>query len=182
MHKWYSRWGIQKQMLWSRLVRRHAKHHSQMLAYLDALEDLIQELAHCRAASATLRENESLLNQFSEFMRIQNPQHETEEERLLRPSIEKELNGVGDSMLTRCLTRICQDHQVGRRLFEDFDHQKSHLTQAQSLEAETVDAFTAVTLDLVWHFRRHIWVENTIILPVLKQDLPGSPAEAWDLD
>lgn len=168
-------------MLTQVITRRFVRHHDRVLAFVDALEGVIQEMVKSPQPLAEVKKNHSLLWEFCEFIETDGLQHEKEEERVLIPVLKKRLEKVENPLPESSIDRICSEHGSGARLVEDLKRQLRTI-ESGNVGDGACDRLSAILVDVIWHFRRHIWAESLIILPTARKLIPDSSDDLWNLN
>jgi hemerythrin-like domain-containing protein len=169
------------QMLTERITRRFVKHHARVLAYMDAAEALAQQLATSVEPRADFEESREQVEDFLDFMAVEEIQHEKEEEQVLLPVLSQQIDEAGKVQPRMSMERMCREHAVGRRLIKELEQRLTQFDQekAASRDHKHYYVFSEALHDVVWHFRRHISLEDSIILPTTEQLIPDSADELW---
>ena len=169
------------QMLTERITRRFAKHHARVLAYMDAADALAQQLATSAEPQEDFEDNREQVEDFLGFMAVEEIQHEKEEEQVLLPVLSQQIDEAGKVQPKMSMERMCREHAVGRQLIRELEQRLNHLDQekAASPDHTQYHILSEALHDVVWHFRRHISLEDSIILPVAEQLIPDSADELW---
>jgi iron-sulfur cluster repair protein YtfE (RIC family) len=163
-------------MLTDLITRRFAKHHNYLLASLDALEAAVQEISQAPEPAAVFLSQEAAIIQILDFLAGEEAQHEREEERVLLPVLERHL----DRRLppATALEQVSDDHRRGQELIRIAREQMSGMAAADPTPRDYI-LLTARLSDIVWHYRRHVWKENSIILPAARRLVPDHADSIW---
>lgn len=163
-------------MLTDLITRRFAKHHNYLLASLDALEAAVQEISQAAEPAAVFLSQETAIIQILDFLAGEEAQHEREEERVLLPVLERHL----DRQLppATALEQVSDDHRRGQELIRIAREQMSAMAAASPTPRDYI-LLTSHLSDIVWHYRRHVWKENSIILPAARRLVPDHADSMW---
>lgn len=168
-------------MLTSVITNRFLKHHDLCLAYMDTLEEIAQSIRTSGNSLDQLEAHHESLEGFFHFMETVELQHQKEEERVLLPVLASRMTQAKSPLPEAALNdRICE-HAHGKELLTGLKKSWIELTVHKSQEASQYYLFTSHMLDLIWHFRRHIWEENALILPTVLHLIPDTPDPIWIL-
>jgi hemerythrin-like domain-containing protein len=148
---------------------------------MDAAEALAQQLATSAEPREDFEESREQVKNFLGFMAVDEIQHEKEEERVLLPVLSQQIDEAGKAPPRMSMERMCREHAVGRRLIAELEQKLTQLEQGKigSVEHKRYYVFSEALHDVVWHFRRHIALEDSIILPTAEQLIPDSDDELW---
>lgn len=167
-------------MLTERITKRFSKHHSRLLAFMDAGDALARQVTVSAEPSEDLENSRALLEDFLSFLAVDEVQHEREEERILLPVLAQRVDAAEKRPPKMSMERMCREHAIGRRLVKDLEHRMAQLKQPEgTIEREDYYLFAEALQDVVWHFRRHIALENSIILPTAERLIPDHRDELW---
>ncbi|MGW8181913.1 MAG: hemerythrin domain-containing protein, partial [bacterium] len=156
------------QMLTSVITNRFLKHHDLCLAYMETLEKIAQSIRTSGNSHDQLEAHQTSLEAFFRFMETVELQHQKEEERVLLPVLASRMNQAKCPLPEAALNERIVEHTQGKKLLSSLKQSWIELTVHKSQEASQYYLFTSHMLDLVWHFRRHIWEENALILPTVR--------------
>lgn len=168
-------------MLTERITKRFSRHHARLLAYMDAAEALARQLATSAEPREDFERSQEQVKAFLDFMAVEEIQHEKEEEQVLLPVLGQQIDEAEKTPPRMSMERMCREHAVGRRLIRELEQKLTQLEQvkAASIEQKQYYALSEALHDVVWHFRRHISLEDSIILPTAEQLIPDSDDELW---
>ena len=160
---------VQDRMLTERITKRFAKHHARVLAYMDAAEALAQQLATSAEPREDFEESREQVKNFLGFMAV------------LLPVLSQQIDEAGKAPPRMSMERMCREHAVGKRLIAELEQKLTQLEQGKigSVEHKRYYVFSEALHDVVWHFRRHIALEDSVILPTAEQLIPDSDDELW---
>jgi hemerythrin-like domain-containing protein len=161
-------------MLTEFITKRFSKHHSRVLAYMDALEEAVRDISDSPSPRLGFAQHRRLLNEFLNFIEQWEVPHEQEEERILLPVLEQRLRESADPHSAAAMLQVCRDHDRGGQLADQVRELFRELDERRPVEASGYYDLTSVLTDLIWHFRRHIWEEDSIILPTAERLIPPS--------
>ena len=161
-------------MLTGAIKERFSRHHDQLLAYMDALEEVVRELSESTDPAKSFGQNQPVLDRLFEFLESWEVQHETEEERLLMPLLKSRLNPELDALTLKSLERISQEHAQGQSLVRSLHRRLNEFIDAPRDNAPEYYKLSSELNELVWHFRRHVWSENQLMLPAAERLIPNS--------
>ncbi len=163
-------------MLTNLITQRFAKHHKYLLASLDALEAAVQEISQTAEPQTVFISQEAAIIQILDFLAGEEAQHEREEERILLPVLESQL----DRQLppAAALEQVSDDHRRGQELIRLAREQLSAMSGGACVPRDFI-LLTGRLSDIVWHYRRHVWKENSIILPATRRLVPDQSDSLW---
>jgi len=168
-------------MLTSVITNRFLKHHDLCLAYMDTLEEIAQSIRTSGNSLDQLEAHHESLDGFFRFMETVEFQHQKEEERVLLPVLASRMNQAKYPLPEAALNDRIGEHARGKEMPASLKKSWIELTVHKSQEASQYYLFTSHMLDLIWHFRRHIWEENALILPTVRHLIPDTPDPIWIL-
>lgn len=151
-------------MLDSVIKKRFFKHHDCILAYMDALEEFAGTIDTTENPSIEFEKHLGLLWDFFHFMEVNESQHEIEEEKLLLPAVEKQIQPPFAPEIT--ISRMIRDHQRGKELLTELRESAEKLRESQEKQPVYFRIYAKRLQELIWHFRRHIEEENSFIIPL----------------
>ena len=166
-------------MLATVIINRFIKHHDLCLAYMDALEEIAQNIRISGNSLEQLESHSESLSDFFHFMETVEHQHEKEEEKVLLPVLVSRMNQAESPIPEDVIHERLEEHDLGRAMLADLKERWKELTATRPSEASPYYLFTGQILDLIWHFRRHIWEENALILPTARRLIPDAPDPIW---
>ncbi len=167
-------------MLTELITKRFLKHHARLLAFLDAAEAFARQMATSAEPQKDFESSRELVKEFLGFMAVEETQHEKEEEHVLLPVLAQQLDEAEPNPPKMSMGRMCLEHAVGQRLVKELGHQLVQLEQGEgAVKHEQYYFFSEALHDVVWHFRRHMSLENSIILPAAERLIPDSRDELW---
>ncbi len=164
-------------MLTNLITQRFAKHHKYLLASLDALEAVVQEISQTAEPQTVFISQETAIIQILDFLAGEEAQHEREEERILLPVLESQLDR--ELPPAAALEQISDDHQRGQELIRLAREQLSAMSGGVSPVPRDFILLAGRLSDIVWHYRRHVWKENSIILPATRRLVPDQSDSLW---
>jgi hemerythrin-like domain-containing protein len=164
-------------MLTHLITQRFAKHHNYLLASLDALEAAVQEISQSPDPASEFLLQQAAVAEILEFLGGEEAQHEREEEQILVPVLHSRLQENLPSLAA--LEEVSADHQRGQELVELARQQLSTMDNASKTEPRDFILLTSRLSDIVWHYRRHVWKENAIILPATRRLVPDHADGIW---
>lgn len=168
-------------MLTSVITNRFIKHHDLCLAYMDSLEEIAQSIRTSGNSLDRLEAHNESLQSFFDFMEKVDSQHQREEEKVLLPALVSRMNEARHPLPKAAIKDRIQEHTKGSKLLLELKKVWKGLQKDRSQQASQYYLFTSKMLDLVWHFRRHIWEENALILPTAQHLIPDGPDPVWIL-
>jgi hemerythrin-like domain-containing protein len=168
-------------MLTSVITNRFLKHHDLCLAYMDTLEEIAQDIRTSGNSLDQVEAHRDALKRFFEFMESVELQHQKEEERILLPVLASRMDQTRYPLPNAAIHDRIMEHERGRSLLSKLKKNWNDLIKNRPHEASRYYMFTSQMLDLIWHFRRHIWEENALILPTVNHLLLDTPDQAWIL-
>lgn len=168
-------------MLTQAITERFCKHHSRLLAYMDALEEIVHEISKSSQPSEKLVEHKDLLLDYFRFMDEEGNQHELEEERVLHPVLKEQLDQKGPHESEIPIDRIQLEHSSGQLKVDELESHLQAILNSDSGDSAECYRFAILLLDLVWHFRTHVWAENSLIIPAAEKLLPNTDDQLWIL-
>ncbi len=167
-------------MLTELITKRFLKHHARLLAYMDAAEALARQLATSVEPQKDFESGRELAKEFLDFMAVEELQHEKEEEQVLLPVLAQQLDEAKPNPPKMSMERMCREHAVGQRLVTELGHKLAQLEEGQgAVKEEQYYLLSEALHDVVWHFRRHMALENSIILPTAERLIPDSRDDLW---
>jgi hemerythrin-like domain-containing protein len=147
---------------------------------MDAAEALARHLATSDEPEDAFQRNREDVKEFLEFLTCEETQHEKEEERILLPVLERQLDDTEATPPKMSMERVCREHAEGQVLVNDLKRELDHIDSGADMAVrERYYRFSEALLDLVWHFRRHVSLENSMILPAAEELIPDSRDELW---
>lgn len=161
-------------MLTERITKRFSKHHRHMLAYMDALEEVVRDISDSTRPREGFELHSRLVNEFLGFVDTWEVPHEEEEERLLLPILAESLGDEIDPQSRASLLQVRRDHDRGRQLVETVRDRVRQLDGKKPDDPSQYYDLTAILTELIWHFRRHVWEEDSVILPTAAKRIPAS--------
>jgi hemerythrin-like domain-containing protein len=168
-------------MLTSVITNRFLKHHDLCLAYMDTLEEIAQSIRTSGNSLDQLEAHQDALKGFFQFMETVELQHQREEEKVLLPVLVSRMNQAKYFLPGNAISDRIEEHQRGKKLLSSLKKNWNELRRRRPQQASHYYLFTSRMLDLIWHFRRHIWEENSLILPTAKHLIPDAPDPVWIL-
>jgi hemerythrin-like domain-containing protein len=168
-------------MLTSVITNRFIKHHDLCLAYMDTLEEIAQSIRTSGNSLDQLEAHQDALQGFFQFMETVEFQHQKEEEKVLLPVLASRMNESNHPLPEAAIQDRIDEHDTGRQLLSELKEAWTLLRSEKSQQASQYYLFTSKMLDLIWHFRRHIWEENALILPTAMHLIPDNPDPIWIL-
>jgi hemerythrin-like domain-containing protein len=148
---------------------------------MDTLEEIAQSIRTSGNSLDQLEAHQEALQRFFEFMETIELQHQKEEEKVLLPVLASRMNEARHPLPDAVINDRIDEHNKGRELLSDLKQEWNQLRADKSQQASQYYLFTSKMLDLIWHFRRHIWEENALILPTARHLIPDSPDPVWIL-
>jgi hemerythrin-like domain-containing protein len=166
-------------MLTGLIKERFYKHHGELLAYMDAIEEVVRDIAESPEPAGCFLHHRARLDQLFQFLHRWEAQHEQEEEKLLLPLLQSRLESDEDPAALESLKRISREHVEGQQLIRELSQRLADLEAGRLSEPADFYRFSSDLNALVWHFRRHVWAENELILPTAERLLPDSADCLW---
>jgi len=166
-------------MLTSVITNRFIKHHDLCLAYMDTLEEIAQNIRTSGNSLAQVEAHQNALIGFFEFMETVDLQHQKEEEKVLLPVLAFRMNQAKYPLPDAAINDRIEEHNLGKQLLSALKTSWNALMMHKPQQASQYYLLTSQMLDLIWHFRRHIWEENALILPTVQYLLPDAPDSIW---
>jgi len=167
-------------MLTELITKRFLKHHARLLAYMDAAEALAHQVATSAEPQTDFESGRELAKEFLAFMAVEEIQHEKEEEQVLLPVLAQQLDEAKPNPPKMSMERMCREHAVGQRLVKELEHKLAQLEEGQgTVEQEQYYLLSEALHDVVWHYRRHMALENSIVLPSAERLIPDNRDELW---
>lgn len=169
-------------MLTSVITNRFMKHHDLCLAYMDTLEQIAQNIRTSGNSMDQLEAHNNALEGFFQFMETVELQHQKEEERVLLPVLASRMSQAKYPLPEAAIHDRIEEHERGKKLLSGLKESWNELLTDRPQQASQYYLFTSQMLDLIWHFRRHIWEENALILPTVKHLIPDAPDPIWIME
>ena len=166
-------------MLATVIINRFIKHHDLCLAYMDTLEEIAQNIRMSGNSLELLESHREALADFFHFMETVEHQHQKEEEKVLLPVLAFRMSQEQSPIPEAVIHERLEEHDLGERMLSNLKERWRELRETQPSEPSPYYLFTSQMLDLVWHFRRHIWEENGLILPTARKLIPDIPDPIW---
>lgn len=166
-------------MLTGLIKERFFKHHGELLAYMDAIEEVVQEIFDSPDPGGCFEHHRSRLDQLFQFLHRWEAQHEQEEEKILLPLLERQLEAGDDPASIESLKRVSREHEQGQEMVRNLSKRLGELESGHVIEPAEFYKFSVDLNALVWHFRRHVWSENELILPTAERLIPDSADRLW---
>jgi iron-sulfur cluster repair protein YtfE (RIC family) len=166
-------------MLTGAIKERFSRHHDQLLAYMDALEEVVRELSESKDPAESFSQNQPVLNRLFDFLDSWEIQHEMEEERLLLPMLKRELKPELDAAALESMEQISREHAEGQSLVKSLHRKLKDFMETPRDDAPEYYKLSSELNELVWHFRRHVWSENEKILPIADRLIPKAGDRPW---
>jgi hemerythrin-like domain-containing protein len=166
-------------MLTGLIKERFFKHHGELLAYMDAIEEVVQEIFDSPDPADRFQHHRARLDQLFQFLHRWEAQHEQEEERILLPLLQRQLEAGDDPASIESLKRVGREHVQGQEMVRDLSKRLDELESGRLSEPAEFYKFSVELNALVWHFRRHVWSENELILPTAEKLIPDSADRLW---
>lgn len=164
----------------SKVVRHFLEHHTRLLSRIERLEWITREIGGSAFPASIFEKHRPEISEFFRFIETQGQKHVQEEERILLPAL------LGSELAKQLTTRVSlaqmqKEHRKSRRLLRLQKKRFLHLLRANRDQPHCYYHFCASMLDLIWHFRRHIWRENCFLLAEVDEVLPGRELDRlWD--
>lgn len=166
-------------MLTGLIKERFFKHHGELLAYMDAIEEVVQEIFDSPEPASCFAQHRTRLDQLFQFLYRWEAQHEQEEEKILMPLLQSRLQAGDDPASVEALSRVSHEHEQGQEIVKKLSGQLRELESGDAQESADYYRFSVDLNALVWHFRRHVWSENELILPAAERLIPDSADNLW---
>ncbi len=166
-------------MLTGLIKERFFKHHGELLAYMDAIEEVVQELFDTSEPIGCFEHHRARLDQLFEFLHRWEAQHEQEEEKILLPLLQSRLVAGDDPAAIEALQRVSCEHEQGQEMVKKLSRRLADLESGRVADPAEFYRFSVDLNALVWHFRRHVWSENELILPATERLIPDSADRLW---
>jgi len=147
---------------------------------MDAAEALGLQLATSAQPQEDFESGRELVKEFLGFMAVEELQHEKEEEQVLLPVLAQQLNEAKPNLPKMSMERMCREHAVGQRLVKELGHKLALFEEGRgNYRQEQYYLLSEALHDVVWHYRRHMALENSIILPTAERLIPDNRDELW---
>jgi len=161
-------------MLKDRITQRVLKHHGEVLACMDALEELGKAISESTAPRVEFRQHREELDHLFSFLEKAEPQHEREEENILIPMMDDPQLSSPHRQPAESFKRVCREHDLGMQLLKGIRTSLETIEADQSEDPADYYRFTSQLTDLIWHYRRHVWLENSLLASPAAEASPAS--------
>jgi hemerythrin-like domain-containing protein len=152
-------------MLTNLIKKRFFKHHDHLLAFLDTLEEPALKIESSEDPLEEFLKKRQIIGEFFSFMEVQETQHEKEEEKILLPAIEKRLESDREKLPRITADHLHREHSRGLELVSDLKQLYLDLEEKRPVDKTPYLIFSKGLHELIWHYRRHVQEENSLVLP-----------------
>jgi hemerythrin-like domain-containing protein len=146
---------------------------------MDAAEAVAKDLQASTQLQVEFFENLELIKKIFEFMKSDERQHEEEEERVRLPVLKTQMDNSRFPLQPISVQKVSKEHRHGRKLVSELESETRGVEKTKPKDLARYTDFSGKLLELVWHFRRHVWAENSGILAATERLIPDHCDELW---